>query len=147
VKTTRELFAGHSLRCTQQRMAVYESIRESRTHPSAEEIFRMVRPQTDRLSLATVYNTLEALCRAGLLRRMPTTDGSCRFDADTSTHVHVRYRDTSEIRDLPAGLSARLIAHIPADVLQEISEALDVEIDGITIQMLARSGGPASPTP
>jgi len=73
--TTRELFAKHSLRCTRQRMAVYEALLSCDSHPTAEELFRLVKPRTERLSLATIYNTLEALEDVGLVRRMPTTDG------------------------------------------------------------------------
>ena len=108
--STRELFAQHQLRCTQQRMAVYETLRASDAHPTAEELFRLVKPKTDKLSLATVYNTLDALCEAGLVRRMPTTNGCCRYDADTSEHLHIRFRDTSQIRDVPQHLSERLLA-------------------------------------
>lgn len=145
VISTRELFAQHSLRCTQQRMAVYETLRSSDAHPTAEELFRLVKPTTEKLSLATVYNTLDALCEASLVRRMPTTNGCCRYDADTTEHLHIRFRDTSQIRDVPQHLSERLLGRLPQDVLKQIEGELGVQINGISIQLVAKQGGDALP--
>lgn len=137
---TRDLFETHSLRCTCQRLALYDALKASMNHPTAEELYRVVksRPEYGRLSLATVYNTLEALCKVGLARKLPTTNGCCRFDADTHEHSHVRVRDTGEIRDLPIELSERLVEALPRDVLNEIERRLDVKIDGARVQLLAR---------
>lgn len=132
---TRELFSQHSLRCTRQRQALYEALHACKSHPTAEELFHMVRAQSKRLSLATVYNTLEALCNAGLAKKLPLTNGSCRYDADTSDHLHLRLRDTAEIRDVPADLGRRLIEDLPADVLEQIEEQLGVRIEGVNIQL------------
>jgi len=133
----RALFAGHQLRCTRQRLAIYESLRQCTTHPTAEELYRLVRPGAGRLSLATVYNTLEALCDAGLCRRLLATHGCCRYDADTSDHLHLRFRDSGEIRDVPADLGLRLLDGLPQPVVEEIERRLGVRIDGINIQLLA----------
>ena len=46
------------------------------------------------LSLATIYNTLEAFCQAGLAQRLPTPNGCCRYDATLENHLHVRYRES-----------------------------------------------------
>jgi Fe2+ or Zn2+ uptake regulation protein len=138
VDATRDLFAKHHLRCTQQRVAVYDALANTKSHPTAEEIFRLVKPRVAKLSLATVYNVLDALVAADLVQRMPTTNGCCRYDADTSPHLHVRYHDTSEIEDVPAELSAKLKDRLPGEVLEEIEDALGMEIDGISIQFLAQ---------
>ncbi len=135
---TRDLFERHRLRCTCQRLALYEALKASTDHPTAEELYRVVKPQAGRLSLATVYNTLEALCKVGLARKMPTTNGSCRYDADTNEHSHVRLRETGEIRDLPAELSERLARELPRHIIAEIEQRLGVTIYGAKVQLLAR---------
>ena len=134
---TRALFAKHNLRCTRQRVAVYEALCECKCHPTAEELFRIVKPRTDKLSLATVYNALEALCGAELVQRMPTTNGSCRYDADTSEHPHVRYPETAEIDDVPRELGNKLIERLPQDVLEEIESEMGIRIDWVSVQLLA----------
>ena len=141
--STRDLFETHSLRCTCQRLALYDALKASMNHPTAEELYRVVKSQEHgRLSLATVYNTLEALCKVGLARKLPTTNGCCRFDANPDEHSHVRLRDTGEIRDLPAELSERLVEALPREVLNEIERRLNVKIDGARVQLLARWANP-----
>ncbi len=134
---TRRLFAAHSLRCTTQRAALYEALCRHPHHPTAEELYRLVKPRTPHLSLATVYNTLEVLCRAGLARKLPTNNGSCRYDADTSQHLHICFKDNGEICDVPPEVGHRVMARLRRCVA-EIEEKLDVQIDGLSVQLLAR---------
>lgn len=100
----------------------------------------MVRQTTDGLSRATVYNTLETFCKAGLARQMPSINGCCRYDADISDHMHIRLAD-DEIRDVPADLGQRLMNNLPQDVLAEIEHRLGVQIEGVTVQFLGRRKG------
>ena len=90
-----------------------------------------------RLSLATVYNTLEALCRAGLTRRLPTGNGCCRYDADTTEHLHLCFRESDEIQDVPAELGDRMMTHLRRSVIGEIERELGVRIESLSIQLLA----------
>src|SRR5690606_28994469 len=107
---------------TKQRVAIYEALRDANTHPTAEALYKTVKPLTSRLSLATVYNTLDALCQAGLVRKLPTTNGCCRYDAETTPHLHVRCVETGEIADVPEQLSDELIHGLPQDVLRRIEQ-------------------------
>jgi Fur family peroxide stress response transcriptional regulator len=132
------LFAAHKLRCTRQRQAVYEALMSCTSHPTAEELHRMVTSRDGHMSLATVYNTLDALCDAGLCRKLATTSGSGRYDADLSDHMHVRFRESGEIMDVPEDISERLSRHLAADALHELASRLNIEIDGISVQILAR---------
>lgn len=144
MESTRDLFAETGLRCTTQRTAIYEALRATKSHPTAEELYQIVRPQTPHLSLSTVYNTLEALCSAGLARKLTTACGCFRFDADMTDHLHVRLNDSSELRDVPHDLSQRLLDEFPQDVIRQIEESMGVSIDGISIQFLA-TGAAAAP--
>jgi Fur family transcriptional regulator, peroxide stress response regulator len=141
VKATRELFNKHGLRCTKQRLAIYEALRADHSHPTAESLFKCVKPDMGRLSLATVYNTLDALCRAGLVRKLATDNGCCRYEADTRDHLHVRLKNNGrcdDIIDVPDDLGKSLIRSVPSDVLQRIERAMGLSIDGLSIQILAR---------
>ncbi len=136
--TTKELFCDCKLRCTRQRAALYEALVEHHDHPTAEQLYRRVRRRTARLSRATVYNTLEALCRAGLARKLQTNNSCCRYDADTTEHLHLCFRETGEIADLPDGLGRKLLDRVRRSVIAEIERELDVEVDDLSIQLLAR---------
>ena len=120
---TRELFTKHSLRCTKQRMALYDALRQCTSHPTAEELYRLVKPHTNGLSRATVYNTLETLCRAGLARQLPSA-GCCRYDSDTNEHLHFRCRETAQLQDGPFELGRELIDNLPSSVLGEIERRM-----------------------
>ena len=138
MKNTRELFTGHRLRCTTQRVALFEALSECKSHPTAEELFSIVKPCMSSLSLATVYNTLDALCDAGLACKMPTAAGSSRYDADTTDHLHVRLQDTGEIRDVPVDLGRRLLERLPQSVIEDIEREMGLTIDGVNVQLIGR---------
>lgn len=134
----RRLFADHGLRCTRQRVAIYERLLAANTHPTAEELFEQVRGECDGLSLATVYNTLEALCDAGLCRKLTFNCGCARYDAETQPHLHLLNDDTGEIHDVPGDLSERLLAQLSEDVLRDIEVRLGVRIDRVSLHLHAR---------
>jgi Fe2+ or Zn2+ uptake regulation protein len=136
--TPQEIFAQRGLRCTTQRLALLEALRSTTDHPTAEELYLMVKPRTRSLSLATVYSTLETFCRVRLARKIPTTGGSCRFDADTSEHVHLRFQETGSLVDVPKRLSDALVDSLPRETLDEIGRALGVRVESLSIQVVAR---------
>lgn len=138
----RSAIESCGLRCTRQREVVYATLREMRTHPTAEELFAAARQREPSLSLATVYNALEAFTGAGLARRHPATNasGPCRFDADTFDHVHVEYPD-GRVEDTPEDISTRLLASIPAEVLAVLEQRLGVRVERMSVHLsVARSG-------
>ncbi len=146
-QTTRDLFSRHKIRCTAQRKAIYEALCRHGHHPTAEELFHAVCPQTARLSLATVYNTLEALCGSGLARKLPTDQGTCRYDADMSDHVHVLIRDDDAIRDAPAELCHRAMAELRASVVGDIERRMGVRVDRMTVQLVAHRAAAEAAAP
>jgi len=138
----RAILARHGLNCTVQRASLYEALRATTSHPTAEELYQLVRPKTRSLSLATVYSTLEVLCRVGLARKVPTLEGSCRYDAATAEHVHLRREDTGEIEDVPPELGDRILAALPRSLIAEVERAIGVAIDGIDVQLTGRRPTP-----
>ena len=95
--------ASARLRPTKQRMALAESLVGDghHRHVTAESLFERVQRTGDRVSLATVYNTLRAFCDAGLLQEV-TVDGSrSYFDTNTHDHPHFYWEDTHELTDAP----------------------------------------------
>ena len=64
-------------------------------HVTAESLFERVKDAGDKVSLATVYNTLGAFCDAGLMQEI-TVDGSkSYFDTNTHEHPHFFWEDTA----------------------------------------------------
>lgn len=140
----QDVFAAHGLRCTRQRKAIYEALCASREHPTADQLFRRVCPkgtcEDSGISLATVYNTLEAFCAAGLAHKLPGAgeNGSARYDAVRGNHLHLRCRTSGTVADVPDDLSEQVLGHIPQDVLAEVARKLGFQIDQIQIELVGR---------
>jgi Fur family transcriptional regulator, peroxide stress response regulator len=140
--STRDVFTRHKLRCTRQRMALYDALCMCKSHPTAEELYQLAAPDLGGMSRATVYNTLETLVNAGLARKMPTATGCNRYDADTTEHLHVRMRDSGSIADVPHDLGMRLTRSLPQALLDEIERRMNIRIDGVNIQFTATTARP-----
>ncbi len=78
---------ARGLRMTPQRLAIVEQFASDLTHPTAQELFDRLRPSFPTMSFATVYNTLDALARAGLSRTL-RLGAAARFDPNTAPHHH-----------------------------------------------------------
>lgn len=138
----------HGIRPTRQREVVYSALRDSRAHPTAEELHAHVREREPGLSLATVYNTLEALCAAGLCRRVPTWDtrgggksqGACRFDADLSPHAHASLPD-GRVVDLPESVIRPLLEALQGESKAEIARIVGQPIDRLSVQVIVEPQG------
>ncbi|MDJ0627061.1 MAG: transcriptional repressor [Rhodobacter sp.] len=93
------------LRPTRQRVALAGLLvgdGEDR-HVTAESLYAAACEGGEKVSLATVYNTLRAFCDAGLLREI-TVDGSkSYFDTNTSNHPHFYWEETATLTDAPEG--------------------------------------------
>lgn len=138
-----ELFNARGLRCTRQRRAVYEALRSTTAHPTAEELYHLVGDRVNGLSLATVYNTLEALCSVGLAQKLPSHgphgNGSARFDATVEDHLHLRDARTGQVADVPAHLSRALLDRLPRKVLDEIESRLGFRIKQVQIELIGET--------
>ncbi|MBC7132596.1 MAG: transcriptional repressor [Roseovarius sp.] len=102
------------LRPTRQRVALARLLvgDGQHRHVTAESLFARARAQGERVSLATVYNTLKAFCEAGLLQEI-TVDGSkSHFDTNTHDHPHFYWEDENRLTDAPA--EQLEIARLPA---------------------------------
>ena len=92
------------LRPTRQRMTLAGLLvgDGQNRHVTAEGLFEAASGVGEKVSLATVYNTLSAFCEAGLMREI-TVDGSkSYFDTNITDHPHFYWEDTAELCDAPA---------------------------------------------
>ena len=103
------------LKMTPQRMAIVTLFASDESHPTAQDLFERLQADFPSTSFATVYNTLDALARAGLsgvLRLVaPAASGSglgnaARFDPNTDAHHHAVCDRCGAVRDIPAGTLA-----------------------------------------
>ena len=90
-----------NLRMTRQRKVILEELRKVKTHPSADEVYEMVRKRLPRIGLGTVYRNLEILSESGDIQKLEPGCSLKRFDGDTSEHCHIRCVRCDRIADAP----------------------------------------------
>jgi len=131
----------HGLRCTRQRRLIYEALVSARGHPTAEDLVGMVRLTEPGVSLATVYNALEAFSDRGLCRKLPGqgVNGANRYDPDCTPHVHVTL-DSGEIIDVPDDLGGELLDRIGREDLERLGRAMGVRITGVRLGLEGERG-------
>ena len=88
-------------RYSRQRELIYEAIKGSSQHPTAEMIYRWLKPDNPSLSLGTVYRNLAFFQRAGQVKSVGVVRGQERFDAVTTPHSHFVCSSCGTILDLP----------------------------------------------
>lgn len=99
-------------RFTPQRQRVYSVLLQKRDHPTAEEVFIRAKKQMPDISLATVYNCLEALVRSGLARQLRLDGGAARFCPNMQEHSHFYCDVCGRVFDIP--LPARADIGLPS---------------------------------
>lgn len=90
------------LRPTRQRRALGELLfGAGDRHVTAEMLHAEAVAAGERVSLATVYNTLHQFTRAGLLRELAIDGTKAYFDTNTSNHNHFFLETDSKLVDIP----------------------------------------------
>jgi Fur family peroxide stress response transcriptional regulator len=82
-------------RFTPQREHVYSVLLQKRDHPTAEEVFMRAKRTMPDISMATVYNCLDALVQCGVARQVTVEPGASRFCPNMREHCHF-YCDSCE---------------------------------------------------
>ncbi|NPV48512.1 MAG: transcriptional repressor [Armatimonadetes bacterium] len=90
---------GH--RVTPQRVAIIRNFLNRSDHPSAEGIYRALKPEFPMMALSTVYATLKLLMEVGEAVDVAPAAEHARFDPVTGEHCHLICLRCGSIRDLP----------------------------------------------
>ena len=99
-----EWLSRGGLRPTRQRLvlaALLVGDGEDR-HVTAESLFALADQSGEKVSLATVYNTLRAFCEAGLMNEVVVDGSKSYFDTRMDDHPHFYWEDTATLSDAPA---------------------------------------------
>lgn len=99
-----EWLASAGLRPTRQRLALAALLvgdGENR-HVTAESLYALSATSGEKVSLATVYNTLRAFCEAGLMNEVVVDGSKSYFDTRMDEHPHFYWEDSHALTDAPA---------------------------------------------
>ncbi len=98
-------------RITPQRVAIVEYMLNTDSHPSVEEIYKLIKKKYPMVSLATVYKTLELLKEMEVVRELAFAGGA-RYDANIGNHVNVVCMSCGKIEDVEEGALAELESRV-----------------------------------
>jgi Fur family peroxide stress response transcriptional regulator len=121
-RNLRTILEQAGMRCTPQRLAVYDQLSQSSEHPTAEDIYQSVRSSLPKISLATVYKALEAWVAVGLATKLTAgSGGTCaRYDARQDLHYHFRCLRSGTVHDLPTRFDPDLITKLDPRLHEEL---------------------------
>lgn len=96
------------MKFSKQRELIRKTVVENNVHPTADDVYAMLKPSNPSLSLGTVYRNLTVLADNGVINRLRMPNGSDRFDGQMYEHYHVICRDCGKIFDIKLALLKEL---------------------------------------
>ena len=90
---------------TSQRREIIKLLSQDTSHPGAMDIFQRVRKKAPRISMSTVYYTLDMLKKEGLIRELEFYDRDNRYDINVPNHVNLICRQCGKIEDFDGKLT------------------------------------------
>ncbi len=114
------------LRLTTQRQVILEELTKVKTHPTANELYDMVRKRLPRIGLGTVYRNLELMAENGMILKIEVGGSQKRFDATTDTHYHIRCSQCGKVDDIDMP--------VITDLVKEASSTSSYQIIGHHIE-------------
>ena len=106
---------AHGVKPTPQRVEVGGLLLAGPCHVSADQLLQSLRRSGSRISKATVYNTLNLLSRAGIIREVAVHPSRLVYDSTTTAHHHFLNEDTGELVDIdPADVELLRLPQLPA---------------------------------
>jgi len=95
---SREL-KNRNIRISHQRLKVLEYLMINRSHPNVDQIYNDLQKEVPTLSKTTVYNTLNTLIDAGIVRVINIEDNETRYDIISENHGHFKCESCGNIYD------------------------------------------------
>ena len=153
IENFRQVCREHRIKVTPQRLEIYKVALHSKEHPSAEDIYHIVRAKLPTISLDTVYRTLSSLERWGLLFKVGVVDDKSRYDANMSPHHHVICSECNSVTDfwwpefdeltLPAAVREWGDLKLKASQMVGVCDKCSAKKGKRTIRLVSSSGGSA----
>ncbi len=84
---------------TSQRREIIRLLSRDMSHPAAMEILRKIRKTVPRISMSTVYYTLDMMKKEGLIRELEYYDTDNRYEINISDHINLVCKRCGKITD------------------------------------------------
>ncbi len=101
VPEVREKLRRSGYTLTSQRRAVLEALSRADGHPSAEDVYLLVKRENPRVALGTVYQALSVLEEVGVIGSKHWADSPTRYDLNVEPHLDIRCTACGEVSEVP----------------------------------------------
>jgi len=97
-----------NMRLTTQRQIILEELGKVTSHPTANEVYDMVRRRLPRIGLGTVYRNLELMPDIGIILKLEVGGTQKRFDATVEPHYHIRCSSCGKVNDVHMAIQKQI---------------------------------------
>ncbi len=97
-----------NMRLTPQRQIILEELGKVTSHPTANEVYDMVRKRLPRIGLGTVYRNLELMADNGIILKLEVGGTQKRFDATVKPHYHIRCSSCGKVNDIEIAVQEQI---------------------------------------
>ena len=111
---------------SKQREIVLKILKESYSHPTAEDVFKLAREIDKNISLGTVYRNLDILCKEKIIEKISTNIGVDRYDFKKSSHSHAICDNCGHVIDFETSIDITKLQ-------KELNDSFDITLDEIRI--------------
>lgn len=118
---------------SKQRETLLTILKARKDHPTADELYLLLREKVPNISLGTVYRNLALLSTGGTIQKITTPDGADRFDGNADAHYHFICTDCNAVLDVDMPLQDRID--------EEAAAKLDAQVDGHSTMFFGKCPG------
>jgi len=119
----RDFLLSHGIRPSFHRLKIFEYLVNRRTHPTADEIYEVLKNEVPAISRGTVYNTVRLFLSKGLVQPLSIEKNESRYDANLTWHGHFKCLACGQINDVE--IEDLKLAHL--DGYQVLEKHLDLK--------------------
>jgi Fe2+ or Zn2+ uptake regulation protein len=109
--------------------AVLEMVRVAQNHPTAQEIYEMVKAVRPRIGLASVYRILHMLVEQGYIKEVGRSDDCTGYDGRVSRHDHAICTNCGALLDVPVDVL------VSTEVLEQAALAAGITLGTYEVRL------------
>jgi Fur family ferric uptake transcriptional regulator len=99
------------IRLTTQRQILLEELSKVNSHPTACELYDIIKKRLPRIGLGTVYRNLELMADSGMILKLELGGAQKRFDATIDPHYHIRCSICGKLEDITVDVQEKITTH------------------------------------
>ena len=127
-----KLLQQHDITPTRQRIEIAGYLFQRPQHLSAENILEVVNLEGNRVSRATVYNTMGLFTEKGLVREVLIDRERVFYDTNRANHHHVYDVDSGELRDV-------MVSEIELATIPELPEGARIVDTNVILRVSSKA--------